>query len=105
MPNYFEFNFAPSGEWQAHAFSGYRAGGPLADESLVPQLEMKRSAGKLELEGLIRLDLILPADARLSIGLSAVVEDAQGGLSYWALRHPAAMPDFHHADGFTLELD
>jgi hypothetical protein len=23
-------------------------------------------------------------------------------LSYWALRHPASRPDFHHRGGFTL---
>ena len=27
-----------------------------------------------------------------------------GSHSYWALHHPAALPDFHHRDGFTLEL-
>jgi hypothetical protein len=38
------------------------------------------------------------------LGLSAIVEDTNGGKSYWALAHPPGKPDFHHADCFTLEL-
>jgi hypothetical protein len=37
--------------------------------------------------------------------LTAVVEDAHGRRSYWALRHPAGGPDFHHRDGFALVLE
>jgi tRNA modification GTPase len=55
----------------------------------------------LELEALIALG----EEARLSLALSSVVESAQGELSYWALRHPAGKPDFHHPDSFALELD
>jgi hypothetical protein len=33
------------------------------------------------------------------------VEDVDGILSYWALRHPAGKPDFHHTDAFALQLD
>jgi hypothetical protein len=33
-----------------------------------------------------------------------VIEEAGGGISYWALAHPPGRPDFHHADGFALEL-
>jgi hypothetical protein len=38
------------------------------------------------------------------IGLSAVIEDVDGGLSYWALAHPSDKPDFHHPDSFALTL-
>jgi hypothetical protein len=46
----------------------------------------------------------LPAP-RLRLALTAVVEDARGRLSYWALRHPPGRPDFHHRDGFALVLE
>jgi hypothetical protein len=39
------------------------------------------------------------------LGLSAVIEDLDGVLSYWALRHPPGKPDFHHPDTFALEID
>jgi hypothetical protein len=41
----------------------------------------------------------------LCLGLSAVIEDKAQVLSYWALKHPAEKPDFHHADSFVVELD
>jgi hypothetical protein len=36
--------------------------------------------------------------------LSALIEDQNGGKSYWALAHPPGKPDFHHADSFALEF-
>ncbi len=40
----------------------------------------------------------------LRLALSAVIEETDGRLSYWALAHPAAKPDFHHAEAFVLSL-
>jgi hypothetical protein len=36
--------------------------------------------------------------------LSAVIEAADGTISYWALKHPSDRPDFHHADSFAIQL-
>ena len=41
---------------------------------------------------------------RCKLALTAVVEDDNGTLSYWALKHAPGKPDFHHPDGFVLEL-
>ena len=38
------------------------------------------------------------------IALAAVIEDENGRLSYWGLRHPPGKPDFHHPNGFALEV-
>ena len=38
------------------------------------------------------------------VALTAVVETADGEVSYWSLAHPAGKPDFHHADCFCLEI-
>ena len=51
------------------------------------------------------LGIFLPQGRPLRLGLSAVVEDVDGILSYWALRHPSGKPDFHHTDAFALQLD
>lgn len=106
QPTYHEFNFAPSGEWAIYAFSGYRNGGPVANEAMRPHIAMRSNATRLELESVVRLDVLSASHPRASlrIGLSAVVE-ARDGLSYWALSHPADKPDFHNADGFTLLLE
>ncbi len=107
LPAYYEFNFSPSGEWASYAFDGYRS--PRAGESktgeLDPQVVVRGAASKLELDAVIRLDRI-PAlqGVPLSLSISAVVEDSAGALSYWALRHPAGKPDFHHSEAFALEL-
>ena len=104
---YHEFNFGPSGEWAAYAFVRYRDGGILADEALNPEITVRNTAGELELDARVRLGHLSPmhVNARLLLGLSAVIEDDSGTLSYWALRHPPGKPDFHHPDAFALELD
>ena len=97
-PAYQEFNFSPSGEWAAYRFAGYREGGAVLD---CPAPEIRTAeAGTLE----VQAEVPWPAGA-LRIGVSAVVEDDAGRLAYWALRHPAATPDFHHPASFTVELD
>jgi hypothetical protein len=103
---YHEFNLAPSGEWAAYAFAKYRKGAPLADEALNPRIAVRKGAEKLEVDASIALDRLsaMHASARLALALSAVIEDEDGVLSYWALRHPAGKPDFHHPDSFVLEL-
>jgi hypothetical protein len=103
---YREFNFSPSGEWAAYAFHRYREGGSNLEGDFDPQISVRQDAGWLELSAVIPSALLPPgpADAPLRIGLSAVIEDRDGSLSYWALRHPHGKPDFHHPDAFALEL-
>ena len=105
-PGYYEFNFAPSGAWAAYAFSRYRDGAPLA-QAVDPRIAVRRAEQQLELDALIRLECLplVPLCARLQLALSAVIEDKQGVLSYWALTHPPGRPDFHHPDAFVLELE
>jgi|SRR5688572_4094413 len=98
---YHEFNFSPSGEWAAYRFERYRHGMALLETLAEPRIRVQRAAGVLELRA--RICLPLPSNAVL--GLSAVIEETDGTLSYWALRHAPGRPDFHHRDAFTLELD
>lgn len=101
-PGYREFNFSPSGDWAAYAFASYRQGGPLVPAP-EPAIVCRACDDALMLEvGLSRF--ALPDGLRLRLGLSAVLEDRSGTLSYWALRHPPGKPDFHHIDTFALEL-
>lgn len=104
---YHEFNFSPSGEWAAYAFDRYRAGMAPADPALEPQVSVVQRYDALEVRARLRLDQLSPqhAAARLTLAVSAVIEDAQGALSYWALRHPPGPPDFHHPEAYALEFD
>ena len=102
-PGYREYNLSPSGEWAAYAFRGYRQAGTATGES-APVIRVHRNAQRLALETEIPLKLP-PAYRSIQLGLSAVVEAVDDGLSYWALRHPPGKPDFHHVDAFALQLD
>jgi hypothetical protein len=103
---YYEFNFSPSGEWAAYAFREYREGGPIDDDQLNPKIAVQKEAETLELHAVICLDRLskIQPGSILRLGLSAVVEDINGRLSYWALKHPLGKPDFHHPDAFAMEL-
>jgi len=106
-PAYHEFNFSPSGEWTAYAFERYRESRLLADELLDPAITVRRADDELTLIAVIRLGRLSSrhVTAKLSIALSAVLEDDAGALSYWALRHPPGRPDFHHPDAFALKFN
>ncbi len=103
---YYEFNFSPSGQWAAYAFRAYRIGGPIDDDDLDPKIAVVKGAAKLELSAALPLGSLpsLKSGGPLRLGLAAVIEDSDGGLSYWALKHPPGKPDFHHTDNFVLEI-
>ena len=103
--SYYEFNFSPSTEWAVYRFSAYRAGMTVA-EATPPRIGSHRDEGCFALDAAIDLDSLpeLRASGGSRLGLSAVIEDTQQRISYWALAHPAGKPDFHHADGFALKL-
>jgi hypothetical protein len=46
----------------------------------------------------------LQSGAALELGLTAVLEQPGGELSYWALNHPGPEPDFHDRRGWSLRL-
>lgn len=95
---YLEFNFAPSGAWAAYAFDGYRQGmQPLALPA-PPRIAAHAGADHWSLQA----EVTLPEAAAIDrYSLTAVIEDAQGALSYWALKHTAAKPDFHNVNSFA----
>jgi len=102
---YHEVNLSPSGAWASYAFLRYREASAPA-EALVPRLVVLLKPGRLEVHALLGLAGVVDwrPGQRLRLGLSAVVERKEGGLSYWAVRHPEGRPDFHHPSTFALEL-
>ena len=106
-PDYWEYNFSPSGAWAAYHFSAYREGmAPLlkgAAPTVTPRIgtRVRRAFRACSIFHGSRVE----RGVGLRLGLAAVVEDKARVLSYWALKHPAEKPDFHHADSFVVELD
>ena len=98
---YEEFNFAPSGEWAAYAFEGYRQGMKALEQPEAPRIVCRPDAQRLEVE--VQFQSTLLAEHDLRAALSAVLKHKDGKLSYWALAHPQGKPDFHDAVGFVAE--
>ena len=104
-PGYHEFNFSPSLDWAIYRFGAYREGMAPAEIACAPEISVHRSKDGIELKSAVRLGHLAGLDVRpLRIALAAVIEDDNGRLSYWALRHPAGKPDFHHPDGFAMDV-
>ena len=107
---YREFNFSPSGRWAAYRFSAERLRDGSAEATqtpVVPDLQFEHGSESLTVLAWLPRHA-LPDSAQglpLEIGLTAVVETTDGQLSYWALRHATARPDFHHRGGFVLAPD
>jgi hypothetical protein len=103
---YYELNFSPSTEWAMYRFDAYRSGMTGVETTLVPRIDVHSHAGGLDLDASVNLGVLaaLRDSPVLRLGLSAVIEEADGRLSYWALAHPAPKPDFHHAGAFALSL-
>ena len=98
---YYEFNFSPSTQWAAYQFSGYRSAMRDATEIAAPRIEVRSTAESYTLQAALEFDGL---SSPFNLGLSAVLEEANGRKSYWALAHPPGKADFHHGDCFALEL-
>ena len=103
---YYEFNLAPSRQWAAYRFGDARKDMSVANEVDTPGIEVQSDGKFFELRAALDLDRLpdLSGDAPWRLGLSAVIKEAGGRLSYWALAHPPGRADFHDAHGFALTL-
>jgi hypothetical protein len=77
-----------------------------AAEISAPAIEVRSGPDSYTLQVSLELDCLpdLSRQASWRLGLSALIEDRSGGMSYWALAHPPGKPDFHHTDSFALEF-
>jgi hypothetical protein len=104
--SYWEYNLSSSRAWAAYQFSGYREGMMPLMKGAPPSIDSRLEADSLSLDAVLDLGWLLRSTAGdLSLGIAAVVEDRARVLSYWALKHPAEKPDFHHAEGFVFALE
>jgi hypothetical protein len=103
---YYELNFAPSTQWAAYRFTGYRSGMSIASDIATPRFKVQSDAVSYKLQAALDLYHLsnMPSPAGWRLGLSAVIEEADGRKSFWALAHPPGEPDFHHLDSFAHEL-
>ncbi len=100
--SYVEFNFSPSSRWAAYRFGSHRAGRSDLPVASPPVIRVEGSGTTFAMD--VRLALAGLPTGNLRMGLSAIIEEAGGRKSYWALAHPDGEPDFHHEDCFAREL-
>lgn len=86
---YLEFNLSPSGQWAAYRFDGYRDGMRDADASVSVYFEQDNKSFSLEAN--IRCELPNPT----RVGMTAVIEEGDGHIRYWATGFAPGKPDFH----------
>lgn len=101
---YWEYNLAPSGDWNAYRFTHYRS--PLQPEPQITDIQIETDIEHVRLTG-VRAVLPLSPELighALTLGITSVIEDRTGAISYFALRH-GTKPDFHDASCFTFIID
>jgi hypothetical protein len=103
-PNYWEFNLAPTGDWNVYALDDYRQGlrSEIAFESLPLTIDRSASSFRIQLE--FDLSKIIKKDLKLEAAITAVIKSTQAEISYWALTHTGTEADFHRRDSFSIEL-
>ncbi len=102
---YWEFNLAPSGNWNVFYFLDYRLN--IIEEQAFESFPFKvafQSPESLIAEANIDLSKLDITNKDLDIAITTVLENKDGQLSYWALTHPAIEADFHHPNSFIVSL-
>jgi len=107
---YLEFNFAPSGDWAAWAFSDYRSGARELEAVHVGVSTGGVDAGHWRLRA--QAEFTAAHDFADTAGrsviwwlnLAAVIEAVDGSLTYWAAHHAGVRPDFHDRASFCVPL-
>ncbi len=102
--HYWEFNLAPSGDWNVFYLDDYRQGLRLATQFLDLPLSIDRQAHTLVIKLAFNLSKIIPPDRPVEIAVTTVIESTQGEMSYWALTHAGTDADFHLRDSFALRI-
>ena len=104
MQRYWEYNFCPSGDWNIYQLSSYRSNLQAEPNCRQPSITQNSHAGGDELAVITQLPPALIDQQDLILAITAVVEQRNDHLSYWALHHGGSEADFHRRDGFQLRL-
>ena len=101
---YWELNLSPAGHWNVYRFDDYRQGmeEETAFEKLPFRIQNQIDALVLTLD--VDLDKIVSPNQAIEIGITTVIKNIDGNVSYWALTHRGEEPDFHLRDSFIVKL-
>ena len=104
--NYIEFNFSPEFEWNTFYFK--KKGDALAEyqkmDSIKPDILLSNDVFHL----IVELDKKKFPDgffeSELTAGITSVIKEKNGKLSYWALSHEDSRPNFHDFRSFRYKF-
>ena len=99
---YWELNVSPLGHWNLYSFESYRHAGSDLVEALPPSLTMQQTRRDCRCDVVLDLRPWWPIEGMPELGLTMVVEEKDGRLSYWALSHPGEVADFHDRRSFLI---
>ena len=100
--HYWEFNVSPLGHWNLYSFERYRQGGAGLVEALPPSVTVRQTRRDCRCDVVLDLRPWWPIEGMPELGLTMVVEEINGRLSYWALSHPGDAADFHDRRSFLI---
>jgi hypothetical protein len=102
--NYWEVNLSPAGHWNIYAFDSYRSG--MRPEATISSLsfDVIREENSLAVVLELSVTSLIQKGERLLAGPAGVLACRNGDLSYWALDHSGARPDFHRRESLSVIL-
>ena len=99
---YWELNVSPLGHWNLYSFESYRQAGSGFVEALPPSVTVRHTQRDCRCDVVLDLGSWWPSEGMPDLGLTMVVEEINGRLSYWALSHPGDTADFHDRRSFLI---
>lgn len=100
--SYVELNLSPSEAWAAYDFTDYRKGMAERAMSRQPVCTARMGGDTLIFDAAIPIASLPPLP--WLAGLTAVIEEEGGVMSYWAQAHSPGLPDFHQASCLALTV-
>ena len=102
---YWEYNFSPSHHWALYQFSGYREN-QSDDLSITDLVITTQRTNDQQFELACKAPLPDPIKGHtIDIGVSAVIQDTEDNLYYYALIHCKETADFHNRKSFIISVD
>jgi len=105
---YREFNLSPSGAWNVLTLQGYRYATKEEPSFEALPFTVEQTDDGLSINADIDISSLVEGANPIRVGISTVliVKDAEGKAqeTFWAIKHPASKPDFHHPSSFNLSL-
>jgi len=99
-PRYYEFNFSPSGKWNAYSFLSRRE--KMKEEAIT---NIKIKTERTEDNFILTASVDLPDDKNFSspeVQLAAILKTEDKVRHFFAVENSVAKPDFHNREYFVL---